>query len=519
MNRRVVMLTPHTLSHRTAEETLALGYLGRILREKGWDTVVIDAWLENLNPSQILERALDGKTPDLLCFSCYRSNLAEAKELLMFFHEKLGNIPSVCGGYGPTFHDEDFLNAGFTVSVRGEAEHIIAELVEALCRRSELGHIPGITFKDDDGKMVRTQKSVPVENLDLLLFPIRDTVESSVKRRNPIHICTSRGCMAHCTFCSVIAFTKDGLGSPWRSRSVENIVDELRSVVENYRVYHFKFVDDSFLEPPRDERWVESFAELLERQSLSIRFRTQVRADRLTPAIVRGLKRAGWFATSVGIENGSARALKRMGKSATVHDNLTALALLKEYGIYVQMGMILFDHMTNIGELEENYNFLTTHDWVVTKGIFTEMFAAQGTPFTRNLLKKDLLKVGLDNQNYSFDVQDSTARRVHHLLKEWHRAHAQTYDWVIDSISAPKVLPDEGYKEVHILCRELLHLDLMFFRTVLDFVKTDQKGDERLLAEEISTHAHQYITIRNATDGIYRTYDLVYDGILNPFLC
>lgn len=517
MLKKVALMTPHTSSHRTAEETLALGYLGSILRNSGIKHVVIDGWFEGLNPHQMLERAMREEGPSLLCFSCYRSNLDEARELLRLFHTEVGYIPSVCGGYGATFHDEDFLDAGFTVVMRGEAEHIFLDLVQALDQELPLDSIPGLTFRKDS-KIIRTERARPAQDLDKLSFPVRDSVARATELRNPVHVCTSRGCMAHCVFCSVIAFAKGSAGSLWRHRSIENIVDELQMIADTYNVCDFKFVDDSFLEPPRNEQWAEAFAKALSRRKLSIRFRTQVRADRLTANIVSSLKQAGWFATSVGIENGSARALHRMGKSATIEDNNRALALLKENEIYVQMGMILFDHATSMDELEENYVFLRSHDWVVTKGIFTEMFAAIGTPFTKWLTNKNLAKPGNGAQNVAYEIHDRTVYRVHTLLKAWHRTHAPLYDWVIDSIGAPKILPVEGYQRVHGLCMTLLKLDLIFFRKVLDHVQSEKHGDAELFEESVTSNAHQYNFIESCIAKIYRNYGLVYDGILNPFL-
>ena len=46
--------------------------------------------------------------------------------------------------------------------------------------------------------------------------------------------------------------------------------------------------------------------------------------------------------------------------------------------------------MTNMTfeELKENYEFLREYDWIITKGIFSEMFAADGTLYTEKLKKK-----------------------------------------------------------------------------------------------------------------------------------
>lgn len=515
----IVLATPPTVSHRTAEETLALGYLGGVLRAHGHEVFILDGWLRGLTVTE-LARIITAKAPDVVCMSCYRSNLTQAEELLHLLRSEVGFLPVVCGGYGPSFHDEDFLKAGFSVAIRGEAEHIICSVVEALVERADLAGIPGVSFFGSGGMVVRTKQSPAVSDLDSLVLPARDEVTFTLRRKNPVHVCTSRGCAAHCSFCSIFAFalssSKDGR---WRGRSISSIVEELRFLHDELGVTHIKFVDDSFLEPPRGEAWVAEFANALSRHNLDIRFRTQVRADRLSEGIVQGLKSAGWFATSVGIENASTTALKRMKKTASAEDNLRALELLERFGVYVQAGMILFDHATTIEELEDNYQFLNGQKWIITKGIFTEMYAATGTQYAKKLSRERIFLSSAD-QNRRYEVIDGRARRVYQMLKMWHMSHAEVYDKIIDPLTAPKVLSDGGYLAVHSLCRAAIELDVSTFRAMLDRVESQSSvhEDDDFITDWIRQHTPIYIAFASRIEDIYLRYGLVYDGVANPFL-
>ncbi|MFA5942109.1 MAG: radical SAM protein [Candidatus Paceibacterota bacterium] len=515
--KTIALVTPRTLSHRTAEETLALGYLASVLRENGYLVTIVDGWLRGISSSEIVN-IIAKDVPDIICMSSYRSNLEQAKELLGAITGRFGNIPTICGGYGPTFHDKDFLDAGFSVVVRGEAEHMIVSLIDEIVSHRSLSSVPGITFNNCNAT-IRTKRVESIRNIDSIPFPARDEIGFAIKRKNPVHVCTSRGCEAHCSFCSIFAFASGASKMHrWRGRVVQNIIDELRYLYEEFGVTHIKFVDDSFLEPPRDSHWVAEFVEALLRHNLPLRFRTQVRADRLNDDIVRGLKQAGWFATSVGIENASASALKRMGKTSSSEDNWKALELLRRHGIYVQMGMILFDDATTIDELETNYRFLVHHDWVVTKGIFSEMFAATGTLYTERLSRDGLLVTNKE-QNHSYLVRDIRAMRVYQMLKAWHKSHASLYDWVIDPITAPKVLPDEGYVCVHEICKEIITCDTQMFRRVLDHVTSSApESDVDVVTSAITEQSRFYACIQSQIQEIYDCYDLVYDGVPNQFL-
>ncbi len=517
---KIALLTPPTRSHRTAEETLALGYLGTTLRRSGYEVCIVDGWLEHLSAEEMVGRIGVGGAPAIIGFSCYRSNLEQAQEVLGIVRERYGPLPSICGGYGPTFHDELFLDAGFTVVVRGEAENSIVDLVTALLEGGDLALIPGLTFRNK-GRIVRTERVEPVTDLDLVELPARDTVRLAVEQRNFVHMSTSRGCNANCIFCSIVAFDRGGPRKVrWRQRSIRNIVGEIQTLNATYGVEHFKFVDDSFIEPPRDERWAEELRDELLSRNLRIKFRTQVRADRLTPELTRILREAGWFSTSVGVENASRSALKRMGKSANQAQNLAALDMLERNEIYVQMGMILFDPYTTMNELWDNFVFLKAHPWPVNKGVFTEMFAAEGTPFTRLGKKRGFLSDDTDTQNYAYRVQDEQSRRVYAMLKTWHRSHSTIYDWVIDPLTAPKVLPESGYHEAHALCQALQALDLEFFERALRHVSEirDASNDLDFVREAIDTSVTSYLAIEGQIGTLYTRNDLRYEAIPNPFL-
>lgn len=518
MKDRIVLITPHTISQRTAEETLALGYLTAILRRAGYRVTIIDAWLRGIIRQEIVDLAFEEDNPSIVCLSCYRSNLDQAKEIIESVKIKAKGVPIICGGYGPTFHDAEFLEAGFDVVVRGEAETIFVDLIRTILTKGRLFNIPGISFVVA-GKIIRTKRIKGISNLETIPFPARDEMSHVIRRKNPVHICTSRGCNGNCSFCSVIAFNQGVNQKRWRGRPIDNIVTEIQDIYDRFGIDSFKFVDDSFIEPPRDENWIDGFAKAMEKLGLNIRFRTQVRADRLTEPIVRSLKNCGLFAVSVGIENFSNSALLRMRKPARSDDNFRAIELLRKYNVYTQIGLIMFDNLTTMDELIENYNALRRCNWVITKGIFTEMFAAEGTVFTRQLRGANLLVENGSNQNHTYDIRDILVSRAYAMLKSWHKSHALIFDQVIDPITAPKVLSNEGYVSVHKLCSELLRLDTNFFEKTISWV-TDKPccGDAEMVELEIRSATNCYKEIRRKINIIYQREGLIYDGVFNPFL-
>lgn len=516
----VSLATPPPVTHRTAEENLGIGYLASALRENGHSVEIVDGWLRGLTAHELASEILKNPPKTFVGFSCYRSNMERTIEVANLLRQSGLAVPMVAGGYGPTFDSEEFLKAGFDIVVRGEAEETILELYSYFNNgKPDLAEIKGISYLDNGE--IKNNPTRPLNvNIDHIPFPSRDTMPLAISRRSAVHIISARGCQAHCTFCSIVAFQRLSEGPQWRQRSVKNFVDELQ-LLNKEGARYFKVIDDSFIEPPRDENWARELADEIEGRGLKVRLRSSIRADRVTDGIVKELKRAGFFAFSCGIENGSDTALRRMGKSASVEQNIKALNIFKKYGIYVQAGHILFDYGTTINELEENYKFMRKYTWTVSKGIFTEMYAADGTPYTRLLSNKDLLqedKKGLGNNTY--EVQDGNARKVYKALKLWHKSHIKTYDMAIDAISAPKALEPKELELFHPLYIELREKDLDFMRDVLDLA--EEGLSETYLLEFTNRRIHAskdwYINFEKRILEAYEKTGLVYDANENPFI-
>ena len=201
----VAFVTAAPISNRTTEENLGIGYLAAYCEKYGFQSVIIDGWIENLAAEEIVARILALSDLLFVGFSCYQLNKATTKEVIDLLKESGLNVPNVAGGYGPTFYPEEFLEIGVDVISLSEGEHSILGLCHYFqTGEGTLDQISGVAFMQD-GVLVKT-KPVLVENLDELPFPLRTTIDYVIQSKTPVNILTSRGCKANCTFCSVSAF-------------------------------------------------------------------------------------------------------------------------------------------------------------------------------------------------------------------------------------------------------------------------------------------------------------------------
>jgi len=169
---------------------------------------------------------------------------------------------------------------------------------------------------------------------------------------------------------------------------------------------------------------------------------------------------------------------------------------------------------------KENYEFLREYDWIITKGIFSEMFAADGTLYTEKLKKEQKIVKSDIYDNNKYDITNPKVKLMYQALKRWHKSHMKLYDMIIDPISSPKAINAEGERKFYDLYYQLKIKDLDFMKKVLEEVErgiSEQQLNEHITLQ-IAKNAEFYETIYRQGNQLCREYELNYDGQENPFI-
>lgn len=509
MEKEIVLLSPPTNSNRTPEENLGLEYLAAESRKNGHKVSFIDGYLGGLNIDETIAKICEVK-PEIVGISPSMDSVKSVLEICRGLREKGYAGQIVLGGIYASFEAETLLMAAdgnIDGVITGEADDTFQDYLN-----KGIEETAGGVYMTE--KTIRINpKEVVCDNLDRLPLPIRESMPLVRKYKTPSHVMGSRGCYGDCSFCSVACFQKFSSDKRWRGRSPESIVNELVELNEKGETM-VKFIDDNFFGGKDKTRELE-IARLIKERGIDMRFRLSLRVNDVTDEVIAELKSAGLFAVSLGVESFVQRKLNDYGKGTTVEQNLKAVEILKKNGIFVQMGHIMFDPYMTIPEVEQELYYLGQTNWAVTKGICTQLFAAEGTRITERI-RKDIGFVGKEGTNNIYEIKDERVRKFRKALRKWSINNTQIYDKAIDPISAPKNVSEEAHEEFQRLCMDLRQLDLEVAACLLDRSKTANDIEmEGVVEELIQRNTTNLSVIKSTIDNLYHKYGLEYNADSN----
>lgn len=256
----------------------------------------------------------------------------------------------IFGGPG-TFsnHPRDRIKPSFAdIYVIGEGEFTLFNILDAYYSNREICNAPGILLAKDLGKH---QPSLPpnIQNLDGLPFPTFSGFDLKEYSRGedykPLPLLLSRGCIKRCTYCI------DYLMWPkYRFRSPTHIMDEIRYHVMNNNAKAFEIID---LTCNGNLRQLSELCDLIIDSGLEFNWVSYaiIRRD-MDFKLLEKMKKAGCHTLIYGVENGSDRILKVMGKGYTVKEASEVIQNTHKAGICTNINIIVGFP----GETEEDFN-------------------------------------------------------------------------------------------------------------------------------------------------------------------
>ncbi len=322
-----------------------LGYLSAVLKDSH-DIRVLD--LNNIEPGICGEpnpemplyelderviRAIDDFAPDMLGVSVKTFTVDISRHIFKTAKKKRPEIITVAGGPHITLDGLNFIRENrINYGIRGEGEYSLPELCNLINGNGDMGKIKGLIYRDGED-VCNNPEINTIEDLDAIPFPSYEkftsvTDNDGILKEYPL--LTSRGCPYKCTYCSMPKI----MGSRWRYRSPEKVIDELREAKQKYQSTGFAVVDDNFT---LNLKRVERICDLLTsgRMDLSWTSQNGIRADRISGELAGRMKRSGCRYVWIGIENADDDVFSSINKGEKLKDIKQGIRHLKNAGIRV----------------------------------------------------------------------------------------------------------------------------------------------------------------------------------------
>jgi anaerobic magnesium-protoporphyrin IX monomethyl ester cyclase len=417
----VVLINPAWSKLGEKLENLGLGYIAATLRRNNYKVIIIDAPLMEWDSNRTIEEVKNIECKLIGVAIPFQDAAKEILEFISNLKKIKSNSHLTVGGIYPTFAYEEILKLYPTIDsiVIGEGEETTVDLAKAIINQGDFREIKGIAFRDGE-KVIKTEIRASIEDLDLLPFPERDTLELTLKTYNFASIISSRGCYGRCSFCSVVPYY-GALGKTYRVRSAENVLEEIEELYHNYGVVNIVFNDANFIGGSKSAKErAKKIAEEIIKRKLNLEFRIQCRVDDVDEELFALLKKAGLTRVYLGVESGSQTVLDRFVKDATVEDNIKAINILAKLNIFVAMGFIMFDDRININELSENVAFLNNVKKVLNKDMMSPIYPTSkllplaGTE-VESYMKKSNKYIG-NSLEYSYRFEDPIIRVYYRVI-------------------------------------------------------------------------------------------------------
>lgn len=408
----------------------------------------IDAVVDHASTSPARHFGLTATTPQfpaaVKISAAIRSVRKDARILIGGTHATL--VVAACkyestqGRIGRAHEAYSQLNANFDVIVSGDGEETIFLAVA--------DGAPKLIDADDR----KSPYFLTSARLDATPFPSRHLIDLAsyhytIDGMPALSLIAQLGCPYKCGFCA-------GRASPMlrniRTRSDENIVEEMKFLYRTYGHRGFMFYDDELNVNPKMVSLMQKITRAQQNLGVEWKLRGFVKSERFNDAQAQAMFSAGFRQLLIGFESGSPRILENIQKIATRDDNTRCVEIALRHGLKVKALMSL----GHPGESEETV--AQTRNWLmeVTPSDFDASIITPypGSPYYDQALPIGALRDGKPSWVYT--------------CKNGDRLYQEEVDYSREA-DYYKGNPDDGYAS-HVWTDHLAPEDLVRLRNELE---------------------------------------------------
>jgi len=323
-------------SDKYLQYPIFLSYSASQLEAEGHAVAYIDSVIQDLDLNQTVAE-VKKKDPEVIFMETTTPSIEADYDNLAALKNATGAKVIVGGPHATHFYKEVLEECpAVDIVIRHEFDTKISGVVSNL---DDLKKVKGICFRDNgvvadngDGDMARDLDKIPFPDRDVI--PWHWYVEAWYSRQPFMNLMTSRGCPYRCTFC---LWPQSMYGHGQRFRSLDNVLAEIRYLVERYRVKEINVDDGTFT--TNKERVIE-FCQRLRSEKMGIIWTCNGRVDNVDDEMLVEMKESGCKMIRLGVESGSQEVLDKIKKGLTLKQIEDGVRLVKKHGIQALGGFM-----------------------------------------------------------------------------------------------------------------------------------------------------------------------------------
>lgn len=332
---------------------IGLGYITTAMKRAGFTFDLLD--IDAHRPSaQEVENFIKKKKYDVVCMGCIVTGYKILKALAALVKKHHPQAVIIAGNSVATSIVDTLLTkTNVDIAVMSEGDETIVDLLNTLSKSRPLAEVQGICFLRDS-QMVRTPRRPLIKNISTLpfidftvydveayistsKFAVSDPLPIPREEIRALPVNTARGCVANCSFCYHVFKSQ-----PYRYRSPESIVTEIKQLIETYSLNYILMWDElTFFSKKQTVALIDKILE----ENIQFYWVGLCRGDLFQDEddleIMKRMKQAGCIGMGYSLESAEPAILKAMNKHMSVEQFSRQTRLFHRAGIHTVTSLVL----------------------------------------------------------------------------------------------------------------------------------------------------------------------------------
>lgn len=217
---------------RTSIIPLGISYISSVLKQQGHNTYAV-LFVQGISIEKNIHYLQEDT--ELICLSI------TSQDCWTYIQPTLNKIKQHCkkakiivgGPFITLAYDNIIKDENVDAVCIGEGEKAIVEYIESYKTNNLNKKIDNLYIKEN-GKIIKCDKSVFIENIDILPYPDRHMWDNWTFDLQQHKVLTERGCPYKCIYCANHKLAKASQGVYLRHRNTEDIINEIKVIKNEY---------------------------------------------------------------------------------------------------------------------------------------------------------------------------------------------------------------------------------------------------------------------------------------------